>query len=435
MADTLNTTITLGGTPLGSLDMVPIYIKKKLLMVALKKLVFHQLADKEDLPNGQGKSARWIRYDRLGLPFLPATEGVTPPLTRTQPISKVEATVDQWMDGMVITDVAELTVFHKALQIMIERLGTQAAEVVDREIQRVLLGGTNVIFPDVGITDRTGLVAGSVLNTDTIRRVLAALRNYGAPDWSGGDFMGVFDPSVEMDLIKDPTFHTAASYSNITPLMNGEIGRWMGVRWMRSNFIPVIAANAAVVSGGNTSPAAAAGETAIPTAASYDLQITGLDVHGFETQIGVVTNIAFTAGDIIEFTLPTLPAGVLAYNVYVAAVGGSRTLQVEATGPGSYHLVGGSFAAAGFTAITFTTTGRVSPILPASGVSVHQTYIFGRQAFGALELTNIETMLTPNSPSDSDPFKQRRKATWKVMFKGVILQPEHFRRIESASAF
>lgn len=435
MADVLNTTVTLGGTPLGSLDMVPVYIKKKLLMVAMKKLVFHQLADKEDLPEGQGKTARWIRYDRIGLPFLPATEGVTPPLTRVQPISKVEATVDQWMDGEVITDVAELTVYHKALQIIIERLGTQAAEVVDREIQRVLLGGTNVIFTDPAITDRTGITATSVMSTVTIKRVLAALRNFGAPEWSGGDFMGVFDPSVEMDLITDPTFQTAASYSNITPLMNAEIGRWMGVRWMRSNFIPVIVRNTAVNSGTNTSPAASGGETALTTAASYDLQITGLDVHGFETQIGTVTNIGFTAGDVLEFTLPALPAGVFAYNVYAAAVGGSRTLQVEATGAGSYHLTGGTTVAAGFVNILFSSTGRVAPIIPASGVSVHQTYILGKESFGALELTNIETMLTPNAPSDSDPMKQRRKASWKVMFKAVIKQPDFFRRIESSSGY
>src|SRR6266404_4062173 len=130
MADFLNTSATFGGTPLGTLDMLPIYIKKKLLMIAEKKIVFHQLADKEDLPQGSGKTARWVRYERLGLPFLPISpdnEGLTPPITRKQPVTVIEATVDQWIEIMAVTDVSELTVYHKALQIIIERMATQAA--------------------------------------------------------------------------------------------------------------------------------------------------------------------------------------------------------------------------------------------------------------------------------------------------------------------
>jgi len=432
MADFLNTTSVLGGTPLGTLDMVPIYIQKKLLMILTKKLVFHQLADKEDLPQGQGKTARWVRYERIGLPFTPNTdEGITPALTRQQPISVIEATVDQWMDGMVITDVAELTVYHKAFQIMIERLATQAAEVVDREIQRVLLSSSSIVFPDISITDRSAITVGSVVSTDVIRRVLAALRDYGAPDFNS-DFVGVFDPHVEMDISKDPTFQTAQSYQNMTPLMNGEVGKWMGVRWMRSNFIPAIVADTNV-DVTPTTPAASGGETAL--AANQDIQIVGLDAQGFETHVGTITTPgAFTAGDIIEFTLPALPAGVLAYNVYAGLVGGTLSLQATAVGPGVYHLTAGTVAAAG-TNIQLSTTGNVPPIQPAANVSIHQTYIFGREAFGDLELTNIETMLTPNVASDSDPFKQRRKATWKALFKAVIKNSNFFRRIESSSAF
>jgi N4-gp56 family major capsid protein len=429
----LQTTVTIGGTPAGALDMVPVYLKKKLLEIAKKKLVFHQLGEKEDLPEGQGKTARWIRYDRIGLPLVPITEGVTPTTFRDPNISKVEATVDQWGDIHAITDVAELTIFHKAFQIMAERMGTQASETVDREIQRVLLGGTNTIFTDPAITDRTAIAAGSVMTTDVLQRVLASLRTLGAPDFSG-DYVGVFDPSVEQDLLRDPTFQSAATYGAQTPLFNGEIGKWMGVRWMRSNFIPVIGPDSACDIGTDSSPAASGGETAITTAASWNVVIVGLDINGFETHIGPTSNIGFTAGDVLLFTLPALPSGVYAYNIYAAPTGTTPSLQAEAQAPGIYRIVGGSVAATG-TAITYASGGLTAPVQPAAGVFVHQTYVMGRQAFGVLELTGIETMVTPNVASDSDPMKQRRKGSWKTMFKGVILNPNFFYRIESSSKY
>lgn len=432
----IQTTTTLGGTPLGALDMVPVYIKKKLLPVLKKKLVFHQLGDAEDLPEGQGKTARWIRYERVGAPFIPLVEGVTPTTLRDQPVSKVEATVDQWGDIAGNTDVAELTVFHKFVPIIQERLATQSSEVIDREIQRVLLGGTNILFPDTAITDRTAIAAGNVINTDTIQRALANLRDYGAPDWEGGYFMGVFNPRVEQDIIKDPLFVTSALYGDQMPLMNGEVGRWMGVRWMRSNFIPSIVENTAVNAGSLTSPAASGAETALAGAAAYDLQITGLTFEGFETQIGGVQTVgSWAPGDVFEFILPALPSGVFAFNVYSAVTAGSRTLQAEAVGPGTYRLTGNGLSATAATGIQFSSSGRVAPIKPAAGVSVHQTYIFGRDAFGVLELDPIEVMITPNTPSDSDPLKQRRKYGWKTLFKAVIKNSNFYYRVESSSRF
>jgi len=429
----IQTTIMIGGNPIGTLDMVPVYLKKKLLEIARKKVVFQQLGDKEDLPEGQGKTARWIRYDRISLPNKPLTEGVTPTTLREPNIAKVEATVDQWGDIHAITDVAELTIFHKAFQIMAERMATQAVETIDRECQRVLLGGTNTIFTDPAITDRTAIAAGSVMTTDVIQRILSSLRTYGAPDYDG-DYVGVVSPAVEQDLLRDPTFQTAAVYGNQTPLFNGEVGRWMGVRWMRSNFIPVIGEDTGVVVGTNSSPAASGGETALPTAASYNYQIVGLDINGFETHIGTVTNEVFTAGDVLLFTLPALPSGVYSYNIYVAPTGSSPTLQAEDVGPGIYRVVGGTVAATG-TAITYSAGGRVVPVKPATGVFVQQSYLFGRESFGVLTLSDIETMVTPNAPSDSDPMKQRRKGSWKAIFKAVIKNPNFFYRIESSSKY
>ncbi len=48
---------------------------------------------------------------------------------------------------------------------------------------------------------------------------------------------------------------------------------------------------------------------------------------------------------------------------------------------------------------------------------------------------SLQTFLTPGQASDSDPLLQRRKASWKVMFKAVICNDAYIARIESASKF
>lgn len=430
----IQTTTTLGGTPLGSLDMLPIYLKKKLLPVLKKKLVFHQLGDAEDLPLGSGKSVRWIRYERIGAPFIPLVEGVTPTTLRDIPISTVEATVDQWGDIAGITDLAELTVFHKAFQIIQERLATQALEVIDRECQRTLEGGSNILFPDPNIASRDQIAAGNVLNINTIQRAIANLRDYGGPDWDNGDYMGVFNPRVEQDLWRDELFQSAAVYGSQVPLMNGEVGRIAGVRWMRSNFIPGIAASTAIIPASMSTPAASGGETAL--GGDKDVQLVGIDLAGFEVLVSTITNAgAWTSGDVIAFTVPTLATGIYAYNIYAGvASSGAMTLQAEAQAPGVFHLTGNGVAASG-KGIAYSTTGRAAPIKPATGVIVYPSYIFARDSFGVLTLDPIEVMVTPNTPSDSDPMKQRRKVSWKTIFKAVIKNPNFYYRIESASAF
>ena len=92
-------------------DLVPKLIKEKLLSIAEKQTVFYELGDKETLPEGEGKTIQFNRYERLPLPNAPLTEGVSPvetPLT----LSSVQAVVDQWGVLVSLTDVALMTVRH-----------------------------------------------------------------------------------------------------------------------------------------------------------------------------------------------------------------------------------------------------------------------------------------------------------------------------------
>src|SRR5689334_14490309 len=97
-------------------DLVPVVIKERMLALSDLQLVFYELGEKISLPEGNGKTVQFTRYERLPLPTQPATEGVTPtetPLTT----SVVQAVVDQWIGIAVLTDVAVLTIRHPVLRV------------------------------------------------------------------------------------------------------------------------------------------------------------------------------------------------------------------------------------------------------------------------------------------------------------------------------
>src|SRR5215471_473456 len=429
----MDTTATLAA------DLVPLVIKEKMLALAEKDLIFFEIADKENLPEGQGKTIQFTRYERLTLPSAPAQEGVTP-VEQPHSTSVVQAVVDQWVAVVVLTDVAVLTVRHPVLKIAQDRLGHQHDETVDREIQKVLMGSSNVFFPNKQ-TSRANLTVNDVMSTDVVRTVVATLRVNGAMPFTESKFIGVVDPFVEMDLSKDGTLINAASYSNLKQLLVGEIGDWMGVRWKRSNFIPIISLLAAtnLTFSAQDVGAPQANTTNFTAGSTTLMEVTQLDpISGFETLVGV-SNSVTNAGTFSARVVIGAAQATGTYNVYVSLNNGTvSTLQVQvAHVSGTANTLTFVAAATALPAGYFVAqaTGPVAPPAPPSGINVHISYVFGKEAFGVTELAGLQTFLTPPVPSDSDPAVQRRKASWKQIFKAVIKNTNFYQRVETASTF
>lgn len=420
-------------------DLVPVLIKEKLLSIAEKQTVFYELGDKETLPENSGKTVQFTRYERLPLPNAPLAEGV-PPTNTPLTTSVVQAVVDQWGATVGLTDVADLTVRHPVLKVAQQRLGTQHNELVDREVQRTLMGGSNVSFSN-NRASRSALVAGDYLTTDDIRRAVSTLRATGAMDFDGSNYVGVFDPYVEMDLTKDSTFVTASSYSNIKTLLNAEVGMWMGVRWKRSNYIPIVAATSTGIAiAANTTLNSFTGFTA---SSSVRAKATKLDATtGFETSIFAEATITNAAAFRVLFTFSA--DGI--YNCYTSlqdGAAGTPTFQVRVTRSGTNVTVNVAKAAGTGTVVVtgnaqetvVTATGAIAPPDGSTAGNTHLTYVFGKEAFGVIDLAGLKTYITPATPTTADPLVQLRIVGWKQIFKAVIKSTDFFRRIESLSAF
>lgn len=437
----INTSQILGGgnytsSAGGSLDMSPIYLRKKLLHYITKTLVFDKFADKEPLPEGNGKAMRFTRYPRVGLPFMPAVEGVTPDDLRELAPEVVEAFVDQWIDVGAVTDVAEMTIMHKPLQQLLERMGIAAGELVDREHQRVLNAGGTVVYTDPSYTSRTQITQNDVLDPGTIGRVVSQMRDDGVPDVDGY-YIGIYDWFTDQDLFKDNVFATASTQQMKENLFKGMLTRtWLGVRWFPTNHVPYLRRQATLSGIVPTTPADAANTLA----ANCDVKITGLTMFGFETWISdVITPAAWAANDVVQIVIPSI-SGIAKFNVYAGPVGGTlRKLNSSPVAAGTYAITGTGATSLGasVTPLLYSTSSTldVAPVTPATDVKVHRTYILGKEAFGNIELDALDVMMTPRVPSDTDPAMQRRKVSYKFMNKCFVKNSQYYRVIEHESEF
>lgn len=78
----------------------------------------------------------------------------------------------------------------------------------------------------------------------------------------------------------------------------------------------------------------------------------------------------------------------------------------------------------------------MSNVIPtiASTVTVHTSYLVGRNAYAITKLQSLQTYI--ESPGGvSDPLHQKRTIGWKTGFKAVILNNSFMVRIESGSAY
>jgi len=423
-------------------DILAVYMMDELLDRAEKDLVFWDKCEKSPIPEGSGKTAQFTRYERLPLPEAPLEEAVTP-LATPITLSTVDAVLDQWGAFVSMSDVVQLVIKHPIVQQARELLTLQHNELVDREVQVVAMGSTNVYFGG-NVGSRSALIASNVLSTDDIRRLVATLRQNGAPPRKGGMFDGVIDPFVEADISKDPTFQTAASYSNIGTLKDFVAGRWMGVEWSRSNGIPILSLMSPtwynIPVGGATT--GFTGGNGFLGGSSVLVRVTRIDpMTGFETAISAdvtVTNAsAFAATVTIQ---PAAPTGT--YKVYSTlqnGAAGTGTLQVRmrhtaGATDGPIYLVASGAPSTG-SAYVVLGSGPVAPPIPPASINVHISYVMGRGYLGATTLSGLKTFVTAATASDSDPLAQRTKASWKQMFKALVLNPAFGVRIESASAF
>lgn len=412
-------------------DAPNVWIASEMYRLVELKLQLGQWATKYTQPQRMGKTMRIIRYSRLTLPTSVLTEG-TPPDAVALSLSNVDVTLEQWGIVVLLTDVAQITTDHPALRIAIERTSLAMSEVLEREMAKMLLAGTNVYYGGT-VSARSSLAASDKLTTTVVLKATSFLRSKGAGDWEGGLYAGVMQSQQEADLLaSDTTFQAASNYANVKALQYGEIGVWMGVRWNRGNFLPMFVGVAAPTTGAATATKAqytASGSGGTLATNNYQLKIVARDAsNDYERKISQQTgNIAVTGPTgSIAVALPT--STNYKYDIYMTQAGGTTAYLITSrqTGGTTYTI---TTAPAG--------TEATPPVAPADTVAVYVAWVFGKDAFGRVEMSgmSMQSYLTPAGASYSNPLAQGRKVGSKIMWKSFIIDNDFFVRLETGSAF
>ena len=416
-------------------DAPNVWIARETYRLVERNLRLGRYAEKYTLPQRMGKTLRIIRHSRLVLPDVGSTltEGTAPDAIALA-IENVDVTVEQWGLVVLLTDVSMITTKHPALNVAINRTALAMAEVLEREIANVLLAGTTVVFPG-SVTARSGLTASDKMATAAVIEATTTLRTKGAGEFEGGLFGGVMAPAQEGDLLAaDTTFKDASNFANVKALQFGEIGVWMGVRWVRGNFLPVFKGVGQPTSSAETAEIAKATDVGSGSAGDLvKISIVARDINSdYERKLSAI----YTAGGTADSTTIITPTSTnYVYDIYAGPDGGAAI----------DTLVFSRVTASTSKAITATTyaagTSATPPTKPAAdgtdSVEAFVAWVFGKEAYGRVELNgmSLQSYITPAGASFSNPLAQGRKVGSKIMWKSFIIDNDFFVRIETSSAF
>lgn len=441
-------------TTAGSLQAdVRAYLARETLPIAQRTLCIHQFGQKFKLERGHGTTMTFTRYNRLALPFAPLSEAV-PAIAQGLTIQQVAGTAQQWGGQVTITDVAELTIFHNPFQMAKKLAAYQVAETLDRNDYLTLMGSTQVNYVNQR-GSRAALVAGDVLDPYTIMRTWAALDDIKAPQFNGPPasepnprinirdgqpraganprstphYVAVTRGFPLQDLRQNPIVSNAWSFSDINKLYNAEVGEWSGIRFCSSNMVPSFTGVAQVNGSAGTAGSLATG--------TYYIQVTGSDTQNqYESRIYQVSTSASVTGPNGSISLTTPNIAGFTFSVYIGTTTSPQNLGLSASGPTQGPMAGQAVQLPANTAVVITGTGlaQVPPAAPATGVTVYPVFVFGEDAFGVIELENVDWSYL-NQAEKADPNNQLRIVAWKLFNGAMILNSQFLARIECASAF
>ena len=219
-----------------SVEMKTFY-DMNLIDEAQPNLIHDQFGQKRPIPANGGKTIEFRKFASLPKALTPLTEGVTPNGQKLS-ASKIEATVAQYGDYIVHSDVLKLTTIDNIIVESTKILGNQAGLTLDTITRNVLQSGTNVYYcpksSGAAVESRAGLDNTCKLTVDVIKRAVAFMKKNNAPKING-DYVAIIHPFVAYDLMSDPAWIDAHKYATPDNIYEGEIGKIAGVRFVETS--------------------------------------------------------------------------------------------------------------------------------------------------------------------------------------------------------
>ena len=368
----------------------------RLIDEASPMLVHEQFGQKRPIPQGSGKTIEFRKFSPLPKALVPLTEGVTPSGNSLE-VTNMTATVEQFGDFIVQSDVLELTAIDNTILEATKLLGRQAGLTMDTIVRNVMNSGTNVSYApkisgstETEVTSRKDLDKTAKLTVDVVQRVVAKLSAQNAPTING-DYVAIIHPYVAYDLMRDPEWIDAHKYSTPENIYTGEIGKIGGVRFVQSTEAKIFAPKIK----GKVKTAVSSAGTSITVEGNLPT-MTGVSVPCYlGGNINTITAIAEASDGVYTVTLGTAAT---------AAVG---DILVDREGT-------------------------------ADGLAVFSCLFLGDGAYGVTEVTGggLQTIIKQKgSAGTADPLDQRSSVGWKGLKTAKILVDNYLVRCEVCSRY
>ena len=358
------------------------FYDRQLLESAKTRFVHAKYGQKRPIPRNSGKRVefrKWNLFDANDA-VEALQEGVTPS-GQALSQSNVEVEVAQYGAYVEVSDLLDMTGYDQVISESAELLGEQLGTVVEWVTRDAMNAGTNVQYAN-GKTSRGAITASDKLTVAEIRKAVRTLKKAKArPFGEEGrkpHFICICSPEATFDLQSDALWQDVSKYSCAEAIYSGEIGRLFGVVFVESTEAKVFTQSVLNKVNASTTSSASFVLKNAPT----DAEIAYLSTAGNKLMIG--SN---------EHTIASFDAAANTVTLTAAA-----SLTADAI---VYSMDAGE--------VDSTTK---------AGVDVHSTLIFGKDAYGMVDVAGsgaLQIIIKPHgSAGTSDPLDQRATVGAKV---------------------
>lgn len=219
------------------------FYEKNLLKELQRNLHLAKFAKKAILPRNHGDTISWRTIKNLEVPTESITEGVVPEPSKLD-IVEYKTTIKEEGSYIPLTDKIDFAGIDPIVTEASESLGYQAAERIDNIIRTELEKSVNVLYAG-NATSRNGLTDTTkhIITNKDINKAVRILKTFNVKPLEGGDYVMLIHPDMEYELKSQEgngSWLDISKYAASTKLLEGEIGKMLGVRFVVDNGISVI---------------------------------------------------------------------------------------------------------------------------------------------------------------------------------------------------
>lgn len=219
-------------------DEMKTYYSDYLIDVADPELVYDRFAQKQPIPQNNGKTIEFRKYSPLAKATNALTEGVTPD-GQALNVSNCTATVAQYGGWMQLPDMLLLTAIDNNMVQATKLLGSQAGRTLDTITREVVCAGTNVQYAG-GKLARNAITKSDKLTVSEIFKAVRFLKTQHA-EKIDNSYVAIIHPDVSYDLMTSEGWIDVHKYASTTEIYEGEIGKIGGCRFVETTEAKIFA--------------------------------------------------------------------------------------------------------------------------------------------------------------------------------------------------